>query len=179
MIQNVIDLKVRKFLLKAEAGCNASQYYFYKLSKGKNEFEILGVNFLQKLLLQMPPHEVKKIIDSIDGTSLTKTDFEYEYTYMLILVAAYALDCGNFATGVYWAKKALDMADYFHPFIDKETRNQILEGENYVWAKEIFEEYNDYFNYKIFNGNGIPFPWEENRYSNFFSSNDNQKDLTL
>ena len=38
MQQKVIDLKVRKYLFKAEAGCNASQYYFYKLSKGNKHF---------------------------------------------------------------------------------------------------------------------------------------------
>lgn len=168
-----INFIEKKYLLKAKNGCKSSLYKLYNLYFDKRQTQTIGVSYLQKFLLFTPPHLVKIIISEVEDRYITDKDFEETYIYLLTLVTAYAFDSENFITGVYWAKKVMEMVNYFHPSADQHVKEKILSSNCYRNAVEMFECHKQYFDKKIFDGNGVPFPWQEDLYNLLSPENDN------
>jgi len=166
-----------KFLIRKTEEGYAEAYYdlfrFYK-TQGNYKGYTHGLWYLKQFLLRFHPNESMKIFAEKEGREFTEEGMKDDYLHLVRLVAAMHYDCKEYESGVYWARKAIDLFDFFYCKLNNKTREKIKqESEDYICAMSMFESYKDYFDEDLFKEEkGIHFNWENEYYLSRSSAND-------
>jgi hypothetical protein len=175
---------VTEFLGKHADNCNGQElyyffnYYYCRYQHGDKHSPVEKfyncIWYLKHLLTRYNPAEVIEIIYDFEGLRYDKTIVEMEYLYLMNMVVQIHLFNDDFDYAVHWAKKTLEMIDYFHPCLNKPTKEVILkENLYYADSTKLFEKYHHYFDPKLHEE--VVFHWEKKFYDPTFHANQNFK----
>lgn len=95
---------------------------------------------------------------------IDRKEVENSYVDFLVIVAIVEERCGDYYAASHFAKRALDMVDYFHPYANNLTRQKILsENENYKLAAEILDRHKEHWNVLMeeHSEEDLRFDWEK------------------
>ncbi|OLY95598.1 hypothetical protein SAMN05444008_13010 [Cnuella takakiae] len=146
--------------------------YYYKKYADTLEPGIEGLHnslwYLSKLLFDYSPEQVIRIVYKAEGSDLAtieKKDEEFLYIYLMRQVAILELYYQQYAYAALWAKKTVELVNYFHPFATEPQKQKVIEANiNYLDCQRILQEnikyYDDSF-YKI----NMTFAWERKLFS--------------
>lgn len=174
----IIETDLRyEFLKMHSKTCNALELYnyyeyFYKNGNCPQGTSYSGdcIWYLKKLLAYYRPEE------SIPKLHPYRVPGYIEDFYILLMgeVADMLWQCDDFIGAIIWAKKALDMIDYFHPHYNAPTKQKFIkENHYYSFVAEIFERYKDYLDEDLCRE--CEFDWEKKFYSPATHANQNFK----
>lgn len=117
-----------KFLLKQvkQKGAKALYEAYLHISDGSNTLVCeKSISYL-KMFVQYEGHFCEGIIRSVTNEPFSLTPWGDEYLRLLTIIAAYHLDRNEILTGLFWAKKAIDLFGYFNPVPKSEAEWEIV-----------------------------------------------------
>lgn len=155
---------------KAYDGCGQSMldyYYLYKQDT-KHELALDATGHLERFFNEYTPFECLNLIG--------KNENEYEHVYwlqktylrLMSHIACVYADYGGYYRSMLWAKKAMDIAEFFFQYDSKAV---FEEYKKCTQIYELFEEFKEYFcedEYADF-----LLDWEKDEFRNKFFANDN------
>jgi hypothetical protein len=172
------------FIEKHSRNCTAEQlfrnyqYFYLKYAEGDAGAKVGCFAdclwYLKKLVTKYKPEKVIKLICDIENTSYNEIDIEQGYIYLMNEITRIHLFIDDYQVVAHWAKKTIDMIEYFHPnnaAIDKQYF--LLRDDLYKDSWELYQKYKEYFDEKIYKD--FVFDWEKEFYSPSFHSNQNVK----
>jgi len=178
----MMDIKLRyDFLERHSRNCTDEQLYknfdyynskyFGGLVRSETESYSDFLWYLKKLISRNSPEAFIKLISTIENVPYKKEDIEPFYIYHMNLVAHTHLHFfDDYITAVYWAKKTIDMIEYFTPTNHALNKEHKFEKNNlYQNCYELYQKYKNYFDkneYKDF-----LFEWENKFYAPAFHAN--------
>lgn len=170
----VLDLKEKILLKKFEHGCIESYLDLFNFYESSNDSRALW--YLKQFLLHYKPEASMRIYAKKHNRPYSQDNMRSDYIYLVILVAAKHYDRGEYQYGVYWAKKGMDLFDFFYIKFNKKTREAIKkESKDYAHALKMFEYGKSYFDMvQYHNEKGIHFYWEDEFFFNQKALNNNQ-----
>lgn len=130
--------------------------------------------YIKRFVNKNKPEEVIRIFSrSLEIPVHSKATIYQEYIKLLSLITHIQVLTHMSDDAAYWAKKTLDMIEYFYPNNNKLNKEYFTMTDLYKGCLEIFQKYKEYFNeqeYKDFT-----FDWEKEFYSPTSHANQNFK----
>src|ERR1700722_1615338 len=117
-----------KFLIKKTEEGNAEAFFdMYKFYQNQGDYKgyTHGLWYLKQFLLRFHPKESMKIFAEREGREFSEDSMKDDYLHLVRVVAAMHYDCKEYESGVYWAKKAMDLFDFFYCKLNDKTRENI------------------------------------------------------
>jgi hypothetical protein len=174
-------LKTKKYFLlkKANQGDIEATFELLEYQMNNRDFELFHDvgKTLKNVLVNVHPEKSMWIYAKVLGKEFTLESMRSDYMHLVTLIAVMHFDCKEYDLGIFWARKSMDLFDYFHIKLNKATRDKLkLDDEDYKSAAFYFDKGKDYFDADFYKREkGIPFVWEENCYFSKKPTNDNIK----
>lgn len=178
----MLDQELRyDFIAKHSYNCTPKQlfdnysYYYSTYKNGdahSHESFADCLWYIKKLISKYKPETACKLIRQLCGITLDEMTDEQGYIHFMHEIAHIHKFIHDYEVAVHWAKKTIDMIEYFHPnnsAIDKEYF--LLKDECYKECLELYQKYKEYFDEEIYKD--FTFDWEIEFYSPTFHANDN------
>jgi len=177
----LIDSK-EKFLIKpTKLGSLKATSELYKIYSDSSEKFHDAAFLYQEILTRFCPKDAIKII-LINGKNenLKQTEIEKGFINAYSIVADYMILNRFHFCAVHWAKKGMDLFDFFHSkYPPQIAENLKKNSKNYQNLKKIFEENKSHFAADFYYGHsgytGLKFDWEGNYSPSIHHDNDNLK----
>jgi hypothetical protein len=177
-----------KFILKHIDTCSAvelfrhHEYYYYTFwdTNCPQKTSLFGdfLRYLKRYLMKYKPEVGFAALCKDMGTTLTKEEIEDAYIDYMVKVAAAEEFFDDYLLAAFFARKALDMVNYFHPYLNRASKEKIWQERKwYKSAMAIYEDYKDYLTDEFYNA--VTFDWEDEFYSPSTHANKNFKGLVL
>lgn len=173
------------FIEKHSWNCNAEQllhnynHYFDKYGIKGDEHDSVDcfadcLGYIKKLLIRYEPKKVVKLISALGQMQYDETNVEREFIFLMHRVTVINLFIKDYKGVAFWAKKTVDLMDYFHPTSACLNREYLFEKNRlYQDCHELYQTYKEYLDEEIYKG--FIFYWEHDFYSPNEHSNDNSK----
>lgn len=115
------------------------QHFLYYYEKYQNvepqnyQVETFGdcIGFIKALLKRCEPEECIRLIYEIEGCKFDRSIVEDSYIYLIRTVSLLEDFFCNDQSSAHWAKKGLEMVNYFHPYATAEQKNEIIANNFY------------------------------------------------
>jgi hypothetical protein len=170
------------FIEKHLHNCTTEQllenYFYYYDYFDKDDEPVKSFSdciwYIQRLVRENKPEEVIRIFSRFTEKPVrSKATICQEYIKLLGLISHIQVLANMNDLAVYWAKKTIDMVEYFYPNNNKLNKEYFSMNDLYKGCLDIFQKYKEYFNeehYKDFT-----FDWEKEFYSPTSHANQNFK----
>jgi hypothetical protein len=175
----LIDCK-EKFLIKStKLGSLKGTSELYKIYSNSSEKFHDAALLYQEILTKFCPKDAIKII-LINGKidNLKQNEIENGFINAYLIVANYLILNRFYFSAVHWAKKGMDLFDFFHSkYPQKIIEDLKRNSKDYQNLCKIFEENKSHFANDFYYGHsgytGLKFAWESDYTPTIHHDNDN------
>ena len=175
----LIDRK-EKFLIKSTRMGNikATQDLYKMYSYSSDRFHDAALLYQQILTSYAPKEAIKILLIDGDIERLKSIEIETGFVNAYSIVSDYMAINKFYSCAVHWAKKGMDLFDFFHSkYPDEILVNLKRNSKDYQNLKKIFEENASHFCYDFYYGyaghKGLTLEWESNYVPSIHHDNDN------
>jgi hypothetical protein len=128
--------------------------------------------YIKKLVSRTRPDKLIKFILAKENMPYEKSYVAYLYIDLISMIARIYESYEAYEMAVCWAKKGLNLIEYFHPVEAAFSKEYIIKhSKPYLDCSELFQKYKEYLD-KTFCSNMI-FDWEDEFYFPANSANNN------
>lgn len=152
----MITTKLRHELLKAHSdNCSPEKLYheflhYFINYQDDNDHPVESIGnslFYLKSLISSDytPEECIRMIYASEGLRYDPAVLEESYVYLAWIITTIELLYKDYQSAVHWARRTLDLVDYFHPFATDKSKNRTIDESLYY--EDCFNIFVDNYNF--------------------------------
>ena len=175
----LLDCK-EKFLIRSSCfGNRKATHELYKLyADSVAKFDNAAHLYREVITKYNPKDAIEILLLNKKIEDMTRAQIEKEFIHSFYIVADYMALTGALRNAAIWAKKGIELFDFFHSRYPEQIASKLKESSrDYQKLNAIFEGNKKYFDSDLYYGKagwtGLKFDWEKDYTPSIHHDNDN------